>query len=69
MFWYRGSVEGVGTEVIPGHSKTVWQSLHSIFLVIHSPLSLPAVESELHQNLKDVHTALDALQYKVPKNP
>ena len=27
------------------------------------------MESELHSRLKDVHTALAALQYKVPKNP
>jgi len=27
------------------------------------------VESELHRSLKDIHTALDALQYKVPSDP
>jgi hypothetical protein len=43
--------------------------LRAIFPVVDPSLSLPEVESELHRSLNDVHTALGALQYKVPKNP
>jgi len=41
----------------------------SIFLSVDILFSLPEIENELHRSLKDVDTALGALQYKVPKDP
>jgi len=37
--------------------------------IIDSPLSLPEVQNDLHRSLKDVHAALDAVQYKDPADP
>jgi hypothetical protein len=66
---YEGPVKGIESEAVRSDCKAVCESLPSIILFVDLLLSLPEVENDLHRSLKDVHTALHALQYKVSEDP
>jgi chromosome condensin MukBEF ATPase and DNA-binding subunit MukB len=68
-FWDQGPLKVTGSEAVRRDFKTVCETLLSSFLFDDFSLRLPDVENELHRSLKEVDTALDALQYTEPKDP